>query len=511
MPPTSPTYLADAAKDFADASKIFRRGFQGFHRRLLRGYFKRFATSVNTRESMNNAVAYQADGGPFTTRNQCPGGGYCAADDDCAQDLTLSPGPTRPTFICPNPCPPGQIRKPDSGDKKTCDCYDPSPPVTHPHRLVCFGWSDPHYETFDGAGIDFQGVGRYAMSEYINSNLECEVKILRVKTSFGIVVQYDGIMWASVSIPGVYRNCVEGLCGNADGNSRNDYITKPGVYVGGQPLNRRFWSLGNSWRVVEPLNPEVDITPIRELQDRLDRRMKRTFFYQATETARVTFSGVQWPLHSTKCTSWVAISKHGIIGPFWFEDENGQSVMVNIERYLVLLRKFWAALGRRKGITGLKLQRFDLVLKLRWCSLVLRLQRFSVVLKLQRFSVVLKLQRFSVVLKLQRFSVVLNLQRFSVVLKLQRFSVVLKLQRFSVVLKLQRFSVVLNLQRFSVVLKLRVLSGTETPAVLSGTETPAVLSGTETPAVLSGTPAFSVVLKLQRFSVVLNLQRSQWY
>ena len=81
-------------------------------------------------------------------------------------------------------------------------------------------------------------------------------------------------------------------------------------------------------------------------------RMKRTFFYQATETARVTFSGVQWPLHSTKCISWVAISKHGIIGPFWFEDENGQSVMVNFERYLVLLRKFWAALGRRRGITG---------------------------------------------------------------------------------------------------------------------------------------------------------------
>ena len=30
-------------------------------------------------------------------------------------------------------------------------------------------------------------------------------------------------------------------------------------------------------------------------------------------------------------TAWVAISKHGILGPLWFEDENGQSVIVNIE------------------------------------------------------------------------------------------------------------------------------------------------------------------------------------
>ena len=35
---------------------------------------------------------------------------------------------------------------------------------------------------------------------------------------------------------------------------------------------------------------------------------------------------LQRPLHSLKCTAWVAISKHGIIGPFWFEDDNEQSV-----------------------------------------------------------------------------------------------------------------------------------------------------------------------------------------
>ena len=59
---------------------------------------------------------------------------------------------------------------------------------------------------------------------------------------------------------------------------------------------------------------------------------------------------LQRPLHSIKCTAWVAMSKHGIIGPFWFEDENQHSVTVNTERYLGVLRKFWTASGRRRGV-----------------------------------------------------------------------------------------------------------------------------------------------------------------
>ena len=37
-----------------------------------------------------------------------------------------------------------------------------------------------------------------------------KIEILRIETSFGIVVRYDGDKWASVSIPAVYGNCVEG-------------------------------------------------------------------------------------------------------------------------------------------------------------------------------------------------------------------------------------------------------------------------------------------------------------
>ena len=37
---------------------------------------------------------------------------------------------------------------------------------------------------------------------------------------------------------------------------------------------------------------------------------------------------LQRPLHSVKCTAWVAISKHGIIGTFWFEEDNERSLTI---------------------------------------------------------------------------------------------------------------------------------------------------------------------------------------
>ena len=59
---------------------------------------------------------------------------------------------------------------------------------------------------------------------------------------------------------------------------------------------------------------------------------------------------LQRPLHSLKCTAWVAISKHGIIGPFWFEDDNVQCVTINTERYVQVLGKFRTALGRWREV-----------------------------------------------------------------------------------------------------------------------------------------------------------------
>ena len=58
----------------------------------------------------------------------------------------------------------------------------------------------------------------------------------------------------------------------------------------------------------------------------------------------------QKPLHSTKCTAWIAISKHGIIGPFRFEDEKGKTTTVAKERYIENLKTFYTRLRTCGGI-----------------------------------------------------------------------------------------------------------------------------------------------------------------
>ena len=59
---------------------------------------------------------------------------------------------------------------------------------------------------------------------------------------------------------------------------------------------------------------------------------------------------LQTTLHFVKCTAWVAINKLGIIRPYWFEDDDDLSQTVNKGRYMVVLNKYWASLGRRRGV-----------------------------------------------------------------------------------------------------------------------------------------------------------------
>ena len=59
---------------------------------------------------------------------------------------------------------------------------------------------------------------------------------------------------------------------------------------------------------------------------------------------------LQMTLHFVKCTVWVAMNKLGIIGPYWFEDDDDRSQTVNKGRYMAVLNKYWASLGRRRGV-----------------------------------------------------------------------------------------------------------------------------------------------------------------
>ena len=57
------------------------------------------------------------------------------------------------------------------------------------------------------------------------------------------------------------------------------------------------------------------------------------------------------PLNVEKVTVWCAIGLYGIIGPYWFEDENGCPVTVNTKWYIEMMqRKFIPALRRKYGV-----------------------------------------------------------------------------------------------------------------------------------------------------------------
>lgn len=49
----------------------------------------------------------------------------------------------------------------------------------------------------------------------------------------------------------------------------------------------------------------------------------------------------QKPLHSPKVTVWAALSAHGIIGPYFFEDGRGRAVTVTSQRYVAMIEDFF--------------------------------------------------------------------------------------------------------------------------------------------------------------------------
>ena len=57
------------------------------------------------------------------------------------------------------------------------------------------------------------------------------------------------------------------------------------------------------------------------------------------------------PLSVEKVMVWCAIGRKGIIGPYWFEDDDRRPVTVNTERYVELMRrKFIPALRTKQGV-----------------------------------------------------------------------------------------------------------------------------------------------------------------
>lgn len=58
----------------------------------------------------------------------------------------------------------------------------------------------------------------------------------------------------------------------------------------------------------------------------------------------------QRPLHSPKVTVWCGVGVFGIVGPYFFETDDGQTVTVNAERYVTMMEDFVAPKLRQLGI-----------------------------------------------------------------------------------------------------------------------------------------------------------------
>ncbi|XP_030044013.1 zonadhesin [Microcaecilia unicolor] len=73
--------------------------------------------------------------------------------------------------------------------------------------------------------------------------LSQKAKTIYLETDFGLSVSFDGKEHSEIVLPSTYQAHVRGLCGNYDGNKRNDYQKPDGNVV--NSLN----AFGDSWRV----------------------------------------------------------------------------------------------------------------------------------------------------------------------------------------------------------------------------------------------------------------------
>lgn len=74
---------------------------------------------------------------------------------------------------------------------------------------------------------------------------------------------------------------------------------------------------------------------------------KQNMRYYATGNPQITCPK---PLHSPRVTVWCAVSSRAIIGPYFFEDDNGRNVTVNGDRYLKMINEFFLPSLRRRRI-----------------------------------------------------------------------------------------------------------------------------------------------------------------
>ncbi|XP_034146574.1 zonadhesin, like isoform X2 [Esox lucius] len=93
-------------------------------------------------------------------------------------------------------------------------------------------------------------------------------KSVQLVTDFGMTVRFDGKIHGEVILPSTYKDRVRGLCGNYDGNSRNEY-TKPDGAV-----TQKLDEFGDSWRVNDRQGVELATSDIPSAVQRYRREVE---------------------------------------------------------------------------------------------------------------------------------------------------------------------------------------------------------------------------------------------
>jgi len=75
----------------------------------------------------------------------------------------------------------------------------------------------------------------------------------RFESTDGLIVDFDGSWIGLIKVPDIYKEKVDGLCGDYDGDPENDMMTSS------KSSSTSYAEIGNSWQVDDPDDPEYVI------------------------------------------------------------------------------------------------------------------------------------------------------------------------------------------------------------------------------------------------------------